>query len=98
MEFYLNNKNELEADLKHQLSIDIDENVIKQLEDELFYINMCKVFGPEIEEDKVDIDGETIFFEKSFMLKNFNILFYDGNEIHAVAERGDYYLIFFNTF
>lgn len=101
MEYYLANRNELEADLGRQFGqIEIiNQQEIDKLEQELFYINMCKIFGPEIVNDKIlENEQKDKLYEKSYMLENFSILSYNGNTIYATAERGEDYLLFFNTF
>lgn len=99
MTYYCANKSELEADLNRSISPEIDlnnEQVLEKLEDELFYVNMCKLFGPEIDDDKSDINNA--LYEKSFMLKNFSVFYNDGNEIQAIAERGQDYFMFVMNF
>ena len=48
MDYYVSNRNELEADLMRQVSdLDLrDQTVCKRLEQELFYNQMLSIFGP----------------------------------------------------
>ena len=101
MDFYVANRMELEADLSRKLSPDEDlnnEQVVKRLEQELFYATMCKIFGLPSTDDKIEMDGKEVLYDKSFMLKDFRVLSYDGNKIRATAERDNYYLLFMNMF
>jgi hypothetical protein len=100
MDYYLKTNHEIEKDLnRNNVNIDLnDELAMKKLEKELFYNQMLKLFG-EIEATSDDIiiskDGDDkIFFEKAFILKDFHMLFMDGNYRMATARRGNYYLIF----
>lgn len=100
MKYYLANKSEIDVDLGRQVdwnSFDPnDAMAVKKLEQELFYENMCKIFGRESDDDdriEVDVKSEQLY-EKSFMLSDFSIYAFDGNELHAIANRGDYYLLF----
>ena len=93
MKYYLDNKNELETDLGRSLPVELDlsnEPMLQKLEKELFYKNMCQIFGPAN-----DTDQQEGTEEKSFMIRDFKILFSDGNDKYAVGERDDYYLTFY---
>jgi hypothetical protein len=99
LEYYLEHKSELEADLGRPLPDDFNvnnEKELKKLEQELFYVNICKIFGqPDNEDDdKVQVDDENVLFGKDYMFKDFKILYCDGNQIDAVALRGHYYFLF----
>lgn len=100
MDYYLANKNELEADLGRSLQTDSSNKLeMKRLEQELFYVNMCKIFGTAgNQDDNVQPDGKEVLYDKTYMLKDFSILSFDGNEIHGTAIRGDCYFVFFNSF
>ncbi len=100
MDYYLTNKNEIEKDLNKKI-VDLDLNndyQMRKLEKELFYNQMCKLFG-ENEDTSDDIikaeDGEKKNnYEKAFILKGFHMLFMDGNYKYATGRRGNYYLLF----
>lgn len=102
MQYYLANKSELEADLGRSLSVDFnatDDLEVRRLEQELFYVNMCKIFGTGgDEDDKVEPDGKQILYDKSYMLKDFSVISFDGNEMHATAVRDNNYFIFLTSF
>lgn len=93
MKYYLDSKNELETDLGRSLPVELDlsnEPMLQKLEKELFYKNMCQIFGPAN-----DTDQQEGTEEKSFMIRDFKIFFSDGNAKFAVGERDDYYLTFY---
>ena len=79
MDCYLTHRSELEVDLGRQLPPDFDPSdvkAVKKLEQELFYINMCKIFGQENDDDLVEVDNAEVFYNKSFMLRDFRFLTY----------------------
>ena len=102
MDYYLANRGELEADLGRQLAVDFDTSdgqAVQKLEQELFYVNMCKIFGPESDDDRIEVGAlADVSYDKSFMLTDFNILAFNGNDMYATAIRGDYYLLFYFYF
>lgn len=83
MSYYLNNRDELEKDLKRQVSEDELSTASCKIEQELFFNLMCKLFGSERK------DGD----ERSFMLKEFRVITRDGNYAVATAIRDDNYVI-----
>jgi hypothetical protein len=96
MEYYLANLNELEADLNRPIDINViidDKLEMRKLEQELFYKNLCKILsdGEESKDDKVEKDGDYV---KTFMITDFRIFHFDGNNMYATAKRGNYYLVF----
>lgn len=100
MKFYLDHPNEIEKDLNRSVDIctikdDID--ALKRLEDELFYNQMCRLFGDDdgdILEDENDQNKNNDKFNKVCTIKEFAILFIDGNCVFATGRRGDNYLLF----
>ena len=98
MDYYLTHRSELEVDLGRQLATDFDPSdvkVVKKLEQELFYVNMCKIFGQENDDDLVEVDNVGALYNKSFMLRDFRFLSYDGNDMYAIAIRDSFYLLFY---
>ncbi|CAF1051622.1 unnamed protein product [Brachionus calyciflorus] len=98
MDFYLKNLNEMKLDLKRKIDkINLnDKNLLKKLEEELFYNQMCELFGDSEADDAIKPENDESLYEKTYVLKDFHILYLDGNTILASAERGNYYLnIFF---
>lgn len=96
--YCLQNKIELENELDYKLPDDFDANdalALKKFEQEIFYKTMCKVFGSECGDDEVEVDGNETLYEKSFMIRDFNILSFDGNFMLASATRGNYYFVFY---
>jgi hypothetical protein len=92
--YYLANRAELEHDLKRQIAADVDlgdELVLKKLEQELFYNMMIKLFVIQSDDDDVQVDGENIFYGKSFMIRDYKLLHECGNEMMITAERGFFY-------
>jgi len=98
MDFYLKNRNELEADLKRQVS-DSDlnnEKTLKRIKKELFYNQMLKLFGDDEKaaaEDNFTTKNDGTLFNKSFILIEFH-KYLNGNYTYGSARRGDYYLLF----
>ena len=94
----MKNRDELEADLKRQVS-DSDlknKNTLKRIEEELFYNQMLKLFGDDekaASEDSLKTNDDDTLFEKSFILREFH-KYLNGNFTYGSARRGDYYLIF----
>ena len=98
MEYYLSHRNELEVDLGRQLAPDFnpsDVKAVKKLEQELFYENMCKIFGQENDDDLVKVDNAEVLYNKSFRLRDFRFLSYDGNDMYAIGIRDSFYLLFY---
>ena len=98
MDFYLKNRNELEADLLRKVS-DSDlknQHIYNKINQELFYKQMIKLFDKDengAAEDDLKTNVDNIFFEKAFFLKDFH-KYLNGNYMYASAKRRDYYLIF----
>lgn len=98
LDYCLNNKDQIESDLNCKIPHDLEMNnelAVKRLEQEIFYKMMCKIFGRESADDQVVVDGNEQLYEKSFLVRDFSILSFDGNGMIAAATRGDYYLLFF---
>jgi hypothetical protein len=98
MDFYLENINELEADLKCEVSCYYlkNKNTLKRIKDELFYNLMIKLFGDDEKaaaDDQIKTEGDHTLFEKSFNIREFR-KYLDGNYMYGSARRGDYYLVF----
>ncbi|CAF3006029.1 unnamed protein product, partial [Rotaria sp. Silwood2] len=68
MDWYLKNQNAIEEDLNRKLlSLDLnDEYLMKKLEQELFYNQMCKLFGGTEDDHNKPKDDDTIY-EKCFI-------------------------------
>lgn len=95
MKYYLQKTHDLDADLEYKVSDSLkskDANEMRKLEQELFYKTMCRLFGKENADDQIEMDGKN--YGKSFIIRDFSILTYDGNTMIATARRGDYYLLF----
>jgi hypothetical protein len=102
MEYYLNHLDEIEKDLNRKVNeIELKETN-KKLEQELFYNQMCKLFGTEGVPGSYDsildktIEPELVY-ERAYMLKDFRV-FYKMNYHCATAQRGNYYLLFQYSF
>ncbi|CAF1260163.1 unnamed protein product [Didymodactylos carnosus] len=95
MDWYLNNQNEMEMDFDRKiLNLDLNnEYLMKKLEQELFYKQICKLFE-EIEDDHNKPENDDTIYEKCFILKYFRVLFTNENYMFATAKRGNYYLLF----
>jgi hypothetical protein len=95
MDWYLQNQHAIEEDLNRQILplTQIDEYSMKKLEEELFYNQMCKLFGETEDDQNKPHDDDTIY-EKSFILKDFHMLYEYQNDMLATARRGNYYLLF----
>lgn len=76
-------------ELRNDLGRDIAENITidEKLMDELFYKQMCKIFGGPLPSD-----GDAN--DRKFMLSDFHLLEYDGNSVSATAQRGQFYVYF----
>ena len=85
LDYYSKHLNELRKDLGR----DIAENIIidEKLMDELFYNQMCKIFGGPLPSDGNAND-------RKFMLSDFHLLEYDGNSVSATAQRDQFYVYF----
>ncbi|CAF3511828.1 unnamed protein product [Adineta steineri] len=90
MDWYLKNQHEIEEDLSRQvLPLDLNnKNLMKSIEEELFYNQMCKLFG-ENEDDQNKPQDDVTIFEKCFILKDFHILHAYENDMFATAKRGN---------
>ena len=98
MDYYLEDRNRIETELNRKISdLDLkDDKTRKRIEQELFYAQMCKIIGVAETDDNIDdLTNEDTIYEKSFVLKDFRLLADDGNFMHATAQRGNYYLVFF---
>ncbi|CAF0755474.1 unnamed protein product [Adineta steineri] len=95
MNWYLNNQSAIEEDLQRQvLPLDLNNDyLMKKLEQELLYKQMCNLFG-EIEDDNNKPQDDDTIYEKCFILKDFYMLYSYGNYKFASAQRGNYYLLF----
>ncbi|CAG0902787.1 unnamed protein product [Darwinula stevensoni] len=89
MDYFLANRDEMEKDLARKLpNLDLDDkDLLKQLEDELFYIQSVKIFGREEGDD----EKSTVTFT------DFRHLFFDGNERFGTARHGKHYVVFFHV-
>lgn len=97
MDFYLQNPNEIEKDLNRSVDIcSIKDNIeaLKRLEDELFYNQMCSLFGDDVDDFENDQDESSDKFNKVCTVKEFAIFIRDGNSVFATGRRGDFYLLF----
>ena len=85
LDYYSKHPDELRKDLGR----DIVENIIidEKLMDELFYNQMCKIFGGPLPSD-----GDAN--DRKFMLTDFHLLEYDGNSVSATAQRDQFYVYF----
>jgi hypothetical protein len=58
---------------------------------------MCDIFGRSADDnkndDQVEVDENTVLYDKSFMLTDFRMLSYHGNQLNATGLRGSYYLV-----
>jgi hypothetical protein len=88
LDYYLKDVAEFENDL-------CEKSTLIKLEQELFYKQMCTLFG-EIgnENDAIKCQDDETIYEKTFNLKDFRLLYIDGNSQSATAKRGNYYLLF----
>jgi hypothetical protein len=101
MDYYLQNTSEMDADLGYKVSDRFQLNnkqAMRKLGDELFYKVLCSVFGKESADDQLEVDGEEKLSEKSFVIRDFNILSSCGNCIRATAVRDEYYLLFIHDY
>jgi hypothetical protein len=63
---------------------------------------MCFLFGEDINNNDNDMislnlintNSDESFFDKAFLIKDFRILYGDGNDKFATAVRGNHFLIF----
>lgn len=95
MDWYLKNQHAIEEDLNRQvlpLNLD-DEQSMKKLEEELFYNQMCRLFGETEDDENKPQDDDTIY-EKCFIVKDFHVLHAYQNDMLASGKRGNYYLLF----
>ena len=89
MDYFLANWDEMEKDFGRKLpNMELDDkDLLKQLEDELFYKQSVKIFGREGGDD----EKSTVTFTDS------RHLFFDGNERFGTARHGKHYVIFFHV-
>jgi hypothetical protein len=91
LDYYLANWEELEKDLGRSVERNLErtETEWKQLSDELFYKQMCRIFGGplDIDDDEQGEDG------KKFVITDFHITI-DGGYFHASGRRGQFYILF----
>ena len=59
-----------------------------------YYLKTNHEIEKDLNRNKSKDGDDKIFFEKAFILKDFHMLFMDGNYRMATARRGNYYLIF----
>ena len=100
MDFYLKHPTEIELDLNRSVDVCLikdDAEAMQRLEEELFYNLMCSLFGEDVDDDYLEKekngenDGK---FKKVCTVKEFAILYKDGNDVYATGKRGDNYLLF----
>ena len=88
MDYYINNWNELENELKR--TVYHSELKDEHLKNELFYRQMCNLFGESDDDITTIQDGIP---EREFILKDFRYVSFP-NFIYATAQRGNFYLKF----
>jgi len=97
VEYYLSHRDEMEKDLGRRLK-NFDANnkdMMKKLEMELFYNQVVKIFGEDNDgDDNVTKGEEHETVEKVLTLRDFRLLYADGNERIASTQRGNYYFLF----
>jgi hypothetical protein len=103
MSYYLDHQDEIEKDLKRKIDLNSkmnNETELKRLEQELFYNQMCELLG-ENEDDYIQKDekalmgSEEMLYEKAYILRNFRMLFDDGDKMFGTARRGNFYFLFY---
>ena len=94
MDYYIKNRNEILIDSNRNiLDLELsDEHMKKKLEEELFYKQMCNLFGESEDGDKSSVNGSN--YEKQFILKDFHIFYLTDDTIVGTCKRGNYYLLF----
>jgi hypothetical protein len=101
MDYYLSNKKELEKDLNRQIdNLDLnDEIILKKLEAELFFKQMCELFGEQNEahnhDETPEMCGDDIIYQNSFIIDEFHVYPEHSDFIYATARRGNFYLLFY---
>ena len=93
---YFDNKEHFDNTYAPQGGRFIDEFMDKSAEQELFYKTMCKLFREEVSDDDQLGQHDEHEYDKAYMLKDFRVLSYDGNDTYATAQRGNYYLTFYH--
>jgi hypothetical protein len=100
MDFYLQHPNEINSDLNRSVDICLikdDIEALKKLEEELFYNQMCSLFGDDaddfLEDDENDQAESNDKFKKVCTVKEFAILFFDGNCVYATGTFISYFHI-----
>lgn len=81
---------ELEKDLKRSM-VKMKKRSFKKFVDELFYKQMCKIFGGSL---SLDDQGDG---KRKLMLHDFRILNSDGQYTCATAQRGPFSIYIFLT-
>ena len=96
MEYYREHRHELEFDLERTVSgIELNQHGQK-LQQELFYMQMCNLFGKEGDlDDYMSSQKEPGDNEKTYMLTDFRVCLSMENINLATAYRGNYYLAFY---
>ena len=97
MDYYLSNKEEMEKDLGRQLEkLDItNKDLMKQLDSELLYNQVMKIFGQEsVDDSAIEQSSGDETRQKFLNFREFHLLYSDGNYKIATARRGDYYVRF----
>ena len=97
MDYYLQNRNKIETELDRKISVfDLKDDLSRtRIEQELFYTQMCNIIGVMEADDQIMSKNEDTIYEKSFILKDFRLLADDCGFVHATAQRGSYFLVFF---
>jgi hypothetical protein len=97
MDYYLQNRNEIEIDLDRKVSdFDLKDDLTRtRIEQELFYKQMCSIIGVMEDDDGIMSKDDNNIYDKSYFLKDFRLLSDKYGSIHATAQRGRYFLVFF---
>lgn len=83
MEYYLSDRDALEKDLGHNT----ENYSMKTIKKELFFKLSLRILGNESNKEETELS--------TVILRDFRILFDNGNEVFAAARRGTYYLFFY---
>jgi len=99
MDYYLSNREEMDKDLDRKVD-NFDPNnkhMMKELEAELFYKQSLKIFGEDEDNDDVPAEeaADQTICQKVLTLKEFHLLYSDGNNKIATARRGSSYILLF---
>jgi len=106
VDYYSHNLDEMEKDLGRKLeNFDVnDKELMKDLESELLYNQEVLIFGEESDDDvsraasqkqKMNRKRKMNNEQKSLTLRDFHLLYSDGNDKIATARRGDHYVLFY---